>query len=69
MDLLLSIPFLAQFITKEDKNVLKFLTNISLERFIDSDDFLIEFFFQENPYFENETLRIKFTIDESNEFE
>lgn len=69
LDLLLIIPFLNKLITKQDQKVLQYLTNINLERSVDCDDFLVEFEFGENPFFENESLQIKFLINPDSEFD
>lgn len=42
---------------------------MNIEKFVDSDDLVVEFTLKENPYFENEFLWIRFVIDESSDFD
>ncbi len=48
---------------------MKYVDSLNIEKFVGSDDLIVEFGFKENPYFENEFLRITFSIDESSDFD
>lgn len=56
LNLLLRVNLLESLITEQDRKVLKNLTKIDIIKYEDSENYLIEFFFKENEYFENEKL-------------
>lgn len=49
--------------------MLKFISDIKIEKFSDSDDLVVEFVFSENPFFDNDSLSIRFVIDEQSDFD
>lgn len=53
---LLSVPGLDEMITKEDEDVLKYLTNITVSQTKDPASFTLHFVFDENPYFSNQEI-------------
>lgn len=64
-----SIPLFKQLITKKDEEVLEYLENIQIFNQKENDDYLVEFTFGENPFFENEKLMIKMVYDHDEDFE
>lgn len=66
---LLSIPYLKENISEQDKKVLKHLDHIEILNFQENDNYRIEFYFCENDFFENEKLIIEAIIDEDAEYD
>ena len=58
-----------QVISENDKKILKHLLNIEIINFPDSDNYQIEFTFDQNDYFENEKLMVTVVINEDEDFE
>lgn len=58
-----------QLISENDKKILKHLLNIEIINFSDSDNYQIEFTFDQNDYFENEKLMVTVVINEDEDFE
>lgn len=54
-------------ITENDKNVLKHLNKLDIIKYEDSDNFTVEFFFNENEFFENEKLCLTVHIDDDDD--
>ena len=66
---LLSIPFIKENISDNDKKVLKYLDHIEILNFQENDNYRIEFYFKENEFFYNDKLIIEAIVNEDEEYD
>lgn len=69
LNLLLRVNLLESVISENDKKVLKYLKKMDIIKYPDNENYSVEFYFEENEYFENEKLVVSVHIDDDDDYD